>query len=188
MMETSSFGLTGLPSPDTGVALSMMCLSHSTGYAVRALGCLARAGGRPQLIRDVAERAGVPRPYLAQIVSRLAGQGIITAKRGCRGGIALSQPADQISLLEVVEAVEGKEWISPCMLGGAPERPDFACPTQQFWQRIRRQIEAKLRSTTLADVVAPAKPASPNGIVRIARPRRGGAARARWASMTRRAA
>lgn len=132
---------------------AMMCLSQTTGYAVRALACLENTGSRPCFIRDVAECTGVPKAYLARIISRLARQGIVSAKRGYQGGITLVRPARQVSLLEVVEAVEGKEWIGMCLLGTGC-CPKFVCPTQQFWQDIRQRIANKLRQTTLADVIA----------------------------------
>jgi Rrf2 family transcriptional regulator, iron-sulfur cluster assembly transcription factor len=128
----------------------MMSLSQTTGYAVQALACLDDAESQPCFIRDVAQCTGLPRAYLAQIINRLAHSGIILAKRGYRGGIQLARPAAKISLLDVVEAVEGKEWIGPCLLGIERCGADFVCPTRKFWLSIRRQIQRKLRTTTLA--------------------------------------
>ena len=130
----------------------MMCLSQTTGYAIRALACLENIGTRPCFVRNVAERTGVPKAYLARIFNRLAHQGIVSAKRGYQGGVTLIRPANQISLLQVVEAVEGKDWIGPCLLGMGC-CAEFVCPALDFWQDIRRQVENKLRQTTVADVI-----------------------------------
>ena len=91
----------------------MICLSHTTGYALRALACLENIDRRPSFIRDVAESTGVPRPYLARIINRLSHKGIVSAKRGYHGGVTLTRPAREVTLLEVVEAIEGEEWIGP---------------------------------------------------------------------------
>jgi Rrf2 family transcriptional regulator, iron-sulfur cluster assembly transcription factor len=132
----------------------VICLSQTTGYAVRALGCLHQQSCRAQLIRDIAKCAGIPKPYLARIINKLAHQGLVVARRGYAGGIALARPAGKISLLQIVEAVEGTNWISPCLLNmegcGHPE----ACPTRKVWQRVTLQLRAALKKATLADFMA----------------------------------
>ena len=136
----------------------MMNFSHSTGYAIQALACLGAGedGGRLCVIKDVAECSGVPAPYLARVMSRLARHGIVIAKRGYRGGIALARPAREITTLEIVEAMEGKEWAGECMFNIQRCGTDCPCPTQRFWNDIRQRMEDKLRSLTLADFVAAA--------------------------------
>jgi Rrf2 family protein len=132
----------------------MLAFSKSTGYAIQALACAEALQPHPALIREVAQCTGIPRPYLARIVSRLARQGILSTKRGQHGGLRLRRPAGQVTLLEVVVAVEGKDWIGPCMLGMEECGHSFACPLRAFWARTRRQIEAELRRLTLTDVLA----------------------------------
>jgi Rrf2 family iron-sulfur cluster assembly transcriptional regulator len=132
----------------------MMSLSQTTGYAVRALVCLDEQGGRACLIRDVARCAGIPKPYLARIINDLTYKELVTAKRGYRGGIALARPAAEISLLQVVEAVEGPDWIAPCLLGLNDCTAHTLCPAHVVWQRISKQIRDMLGRTTVADVMA----------------------------------
>jgi Rrf2 family iron-sulfur cluster assembly transcriptional regulator len=135
----------------------MMCLTQTTGYAIRALGCLGLEGCRPHLIRDVATCSGVNKPYLAKIFNKLSTSGLITSKRGYRGGITLTRPASEISLLEIVKAVEGEQWIGPCLLGMSECASGVKCPTSAQWKQISRQIETVLETTTLADVVSAMK-------------------------------
>jgi len=132
----------------------MLCLSQTTGYAVHALVCLDEQSGHANLIRDIAGRTGIPKPYFARIFNDLAHRGLVTAKRGYRGGIALARPADEISLLQVVEAVEGPNWMGPCLLGVDDCTACRICPTHAVWQRASEQIKAVLGKTTLADVTA----------------------------------
>jgi Rrf2 family protein len=134
----------------------MMCFSHTTGYAIQALACMEGLGRQLCFVRDIAARTGVPRPYLARIMNQLAHQGIVSTKRGYRGGIALVRPASQITLLDVVKATEGDPWFGQCMLGirECGDNKQLACPLREFWEDICQQIEQKLRATTLADVLA----------------------------------
>ena len=161
----------------------MMCLSQTTGYAIRALGCLGEGTCHSHLIRDVARCSGVTKPYLAKIFNKLAISGLVTAKRGYHGGVTLSRPADEIALLEIVKAVEGEQWIGPCLLGIEECEAGQGCPTSELWKRVSREIETALRTTTLADMIVAMKklrasdlpencsraPASPAGLGRAKR-------------------
>jgi Rrf2 family protein len=133
--------------------IGMLCLSQTTGYAVQALVCLDEQGGHASLIRDIARCAGIPKPYLARIINDLVHEGLVAAKRGYRGGIALARPARNISLLQIVEAIEGPNWIAPCLLGLNDCTAHTLCPAHVAWQRISRQLKALLGRTTLADVM-----------------------------------
>lgn len=130
-----------------------MCLSQTTGYAIRALGCLGDEMCHPHLIRDVAKCSGVSKPYLAKVFNKLAINGLVVSKRGYRGGITLSRPADEITLLEIVKAVEGEKWIGSCLLGIEDCEASRMCPTSALWKRVSQEIETVLRTTTLAAVI-----------------------------------
>lgn len=132
----------------------MLSLSQTTGYAVKALGCLSESGGRSLRTEAIARRAVVPRPYLIKIIQSLARRQLVVAKRGIGGGISLARPAEEISLLQVVEAVEGSGWLGECLLGLDDCANLDTCPTYKFWQRTRREIVELLGRTTLAAVVA----------------------------------
>lgn len=119
-------------------------------YAVCGSFDLAYSGGdEPVGVREIAERQLIPVRYLEQIFGRLRRAGIVNSKRGPGGGFTLARPAADITLCEIVEAVEGP-------LGGAlsmelPEdakgpsyRPDF------LWAELAEDVSEALRSTTLA--------------------------------------
>jgi Rrf2 family transcriptional regulator, iron-sulfur cluster assembly transcription factor len=131
----------------------MMCLSRTTGYAIQALGCMDKLACETHQIAAIAKCAKVPRPYLAKIIGALSRRGLVLAKRGFRGGIALARPARDITLLEIVEAVEGNNWLGQCLLGFEDCAHHAYCPTQDFWQRMRRELIAKLDQVSLAEVL-----------------------------------
>jgi Rrf2 family protein len=130
----------------------MLRLSQTTGHAVRALSCIAFNEGVRLFARDIAKCTGVPPAYLSKILSSLTECGLLDAKRGYRGGVKLTRNPADISLLEVVEAVEGYEWTSNCLLGLVECDDSRSCPTHAFWKVERRRIQNELSSITLADV------------------------------------
>jgi len=132
----------------------MLGFSQTVGYAIQALGCLNDPTCARHQTADIARCAKVPKPYLYKIIQALARKRLVVAKRGIGGGVALARPPAQISLLRIVEAVEGKNWLSDCLLGLNECSNQKTCPTHDFWQRIRREITEELDRTTLATVIA----------------------------------
>lgn len=132
----------------------MMTLSTTTSYAIQALAILASPDCQRTMISLVARGAGVPAPYLAKIMKRLNDAGIVVSKRGIKGGIWLARPAESITLLEVMTAVDGPEYLDGCLLGREFCGDERACPTHAFWKPVREKIRAELKAHTLADVVA----------------------------------
>jgi Rrf2 family transcriptional regulator, iron-sulfur cluster assembly transcription factor len=130
----------------------MLSLSQTTGYAILALGFLQECGGRLVLAKDINSSTGIPLPYLSKILNALARTGLIVGKRGYQGGFSLSRPADEISLFDVAEAVEGHDWLPTCMLGLSDCTAKPLCPTHAFWMAERAKIEKELRRMTLTDV------------------------------------
>lgn len=131
----------------------MLSLSVTTGYAIKALMCLESGDCVPRHVSDIARCTGVPRAYLAKILNSLARQGLVQTKRGYHGGISLAGTAEDISLLQVVEAVEGDQWLGECLLGMNGCDALAICPTHDFWSRIRQEITEELRKTTLAMLI-----------------------------------
>ena len=130
-------------------------------YASRALLSLALHADEsgPTSVRDIAERTGLPQPYLEQILLALKGAGIVRSKRGVGGGYVLAREPAQITLGEIVSAVDG-----PIVVGdfGEPHK-DGACDHEgqcvllAVWAGFSGRIRAQLDSFTLADIAAMAR-------------------------------
>jgi Rrf2 family cysteine metabolism transcriptional repressor len=86
----------------------MISVTSKSRYAVVAMAELARSGDRPVPIAAVAERRGMPVQFLVQLFSTLRRSGLLDSYRGTKGGYALARPADEITVLEVVQALDGK--------------------------------------------------------------------------------
>jgi len=129
-------------------------LAQSTGYAILALGFIASAAGKPLLTRTIAEKCGLPAPFLSKIVNRLARGHLVITQRGVNGGVMLSRPANEITLYEVCSALDDPILVKRCMLGIATCSDAQACPAHEFNTKQRNQIIDYLNSTTIADIAS----------------------------------
>jgi Rrf2 family protein len=130
----------------------MLSLPQTTGYAMLALSCLAHAGEPRLLARAISRSTGTPLPYLSKILHALRRSGLIEARRGYRGGFALTRPPSAISLYDVAVAVEGGDPLGPCLVGLRCSARTTPCPTHEFWLRERARIERHLRRISIADI------------------------------------
>jgi Rrf2 family iron-sulfur cluster assembly transcriptional regulator len=125
-------------------------------YASRALLSLALHDDvGPTSVRDIAERTGLPQPYLEQILLALKGAGLVQSKRGVGGGYVLARPAAEITLGQIVAAVDG-----PIVAGdfGEPHTNgacdhEGQCVLLGVWADVGRAMRTQLDSYTLADMV-----------------------------------
>lgn len=129
-------------------------LSQSTGYAAMALGYIAGAGGKPMLVKQIAEAANIPASYLSKIIHSLARKGLVTTQRGIGGGVTLARPATEITLYELCQAMDEPAVMPRCMLGTAVCSDERACPAHKFWSAQRERGIDHLRSMTIADIAA----------------------------------
>lgn len=134
------------------VGFLMFSLSPRTGCAILALACLEGSDGQLVLARQLAKCTGVPQPYLAKILHALGRAGLVTTKRGYRGGYTLARPANAISLLDVADAMEGNGWLVRCVMGLSECSDERSCPVHTCWKRQRERIAGELAGVTIVDV------------------------------------
>jgi len=128
-----------------------MKLSVKVDYACRVLAQLARLHGNDGLshIEELARIEAVPANYLVQILSELRNGGLITSRRGKQGGYALARAPEDITLLDIVEVIEGE--LLEVTTAGAGQSSKHV---NNIWKEIRTAFEAKVRSYTLARLMA----------------------------------
>ncbi|WP_406144545.1 RrF2 family transcriptional regulator [Streptomyces sp. NBC_01012] len=130
-----------------------MHISAKADYATRALLELASDPGRPLSCEAIASSQGIPFRFLKSVVGELRRAGLVRSQRGCEGGYWLGRPADEISLLDVVRAVDG-ELIT---LRGEPlaalDYPGAAVGLPGVWRRVESDAAAVLGGLTLASLV-----------------------------------
>src|SRR5688500_8022296 len=139
-----------------------MLFSTKAEYGVRLLVELGRRGGTtPVALATVAEAETLPLSYLEHLVARLREAGLVTSTRGAHGGYRLSRPADEITMLEVVEALEGPVAPMECfhtdpegrVLCSHEADGDRACATKMLWTRVHGGVTKALAGTSLGDLV-----------------------------------
>lgn len=141
-------------------------LSQTTEYALRAVVYLARSAPATVTVEQTAEETKVPVAYLYKVLRSLETAGIVRTRRGKLGGVTLAQDPSEVSLLDVVNAVDPVRRIADCPLG-IPLHGVSLCPLHKRLDAALEAYENAFRQTTLAEMLAEA---GHNDI--ICRPRR----------------
>lgn len=130
-----------------------MKLTSKGRYAVTAMLDLAlHAGSKPVTLAGISERQGISLSYLEQLFTRLRKHGLVSSTRGPGGGYSLSRPAREISISEVVNAVD--ENVDATRCGGQGNCQDGKrCLTHELWTELSQQIQAFLGKITLGQLV-----------------------------------
>ncbi len=129
----------------------MIGIGRHTDYASRIVLHLAALDADDLApIPAIAARRLLPQPFVRRIVGRLVAAGIVETVRGARGGIRLARPAAEISLLDVLRAVEGGVVLNPCVDTplACPLSP--TCPVREEWTRITRGLEVDLAGVSFS--------------------------------------
>ena len=134
-----------------------MIFTTKAEYGVRLLVELGRqAGDAPIALKAIAESEGLPLAYLERIVALLKKAEIVESTRGAHGGYRLAREAHAISLVEIVEAMEGPLGMTECSLHASNCGIESSCGVRANWRRINDVVAHALRAVTLADMLGPA--------------------------------
>lgn len=131
-----------------------MLFSKACQYAIRAMTYLAKQEcGRACSIPEISRETGTPTPFLSKIISTLSRNRLIQARRGPHGGAMLGCPPDQITVGDILEAIDGPLDKSRCVLG-LPECSDQnPCPLHARWKGLEARMRQELHTLTLLDLV-----------------------------------
>jgi Rrf2 family nitric oxide-sensitive transcriptional repressor len=127
--------------------------SQKVEYALRAVVHLAHEAPNPQTVEQIARVTKVPQAYLAKVVQELVHTGLLRSQRGIGGGISMVKTPDQLTLLEVVNAVDPIHRIETCPLDLASHGVRL-CPLHRKLDNALALVEEAFRTTTLADVLS----------------------------------
>ena len=134
----------------------MLRVTKLTDYATVVLTALAAAPESVHSAAELAERAGLEVTTVAKLLKPLAQAGLVAGFRGAHGGYRLARPAGAISLIEIVEAMEGPLAMTQCSLHADACGIEHTCGVRANWRRINDVVADALRGVTLADMLAPA--------------------------------
>ena len=126
-----------------------MQITRQADYALRAVLYLAQIGSdRRAATSHIAEEQQIPPSFLAKIVSQLSVAGLLQTSRGARGGVSLARPPEEISLLEVVEAIDGPILLNECVTNHSACSFGEDCPMRPVWCEAQAELVARLGNTT----------------------------------------
>jgi Rrf2 family protein len=126
-----------------------MQITHQADYAVRTILYLSRLGMNERVsTSEIAKFNHIPPSFLTKIISQLAIAGLIHTSRGARGGVWLAHPAEEISLLDVLEAIDGTLALNHCVADPANCSFSAECLIHTFWMDTCADMLSRLRATT----------------------------------------
>ena len=129
-------------------------ITNQADYALRAMLYLARPGfGNQAPSHVIAEEMNMSRMFLSRINTQLVNARLLTTRRGARGGVALTRPPSEISVYDILTAVDGPIRLVECL-----EDPKYCtfietCPLHKFWIRTEQVLTDQLKNTTLQDLI-----------------------------------
>lgn len=132
-----------------------MKFTAKTEYGVRAIMQVASNRDLTQ-VREISKRQNIPERFLEQVMALLKKSGLIESVRGASGGYLLSRPADNITLADIIEAIEGPITVMECLTGDDDLKcgqQTSACVVREVWKGIQSTIAKELHSITLANLV-----------------------------------
>ena len=144
-------------------------ISKTAEYALRVTAWLAGRAQVPHRTQEIAQGTKVPAAYLSKVIQGLARGGLIDSRRGRNGGVALAYPPDEITILEVIRAVDPPRRIRECPLGPGYHGKNL-CPLHRRLDEAVESVERALGETTLAEILA--EPSSSRPLIQPKRTRR----------------
>ena len=142
----------------------MLRVTKLTDYASVVLTVLASDPAAVLSASELAERAGLEAPTVAKVLKPLAQAGLVDGFRGANGGYRLARDAAEISLVEIVEAMEGPLGMTECSVHAGQCGIEDSCGVRANWRRINDVVADALRGVSLAQMLGPVPPAPRKGI------------------------
>jgi Rrf2 family protein len=134
-----------------------MQITRQADYAVRAMVYLAQLEPNKKAATGrIAQEKGIPPSFLAKIVSQLNVAGLLQTSRGANGGVSLAKPAAAISLLDVVEAIDGPILLNDCVGETSTCNQDDDCPLKPVWCDAQKMLVEHLSKANFAQFVSAA--------------------------------
>jgi FeS assembly SUF system regulator len=133
----------------------LLRLSKLTDYGTVVLSQMARNPGRLHAAAEIAAVTHLAAPTVSKLLKQFARAGLVSSHRGARGGYSLARPAEAITAVEIIDAIEGPVAITQCSMSHSRRGIEAVCGIGHNWQRISLAIRDSLRTVTLAQLARP---------------------------------
>lgn len=131
-----------------------MQITRQTEYAIRTLIELSKIGkGEYLQTKVISEKQNIPEVFLKKTVQLLSYAGLVKTKRGSQGGVALNIPSSEITIADVLTAIEGKLAINPCLTDKDYCSSYTDCPVHKILNRAQERLVEELKKETIEDIV-----------------------------------
>ncbi len=131
-----------------------MKLTRGGEYGIRGVLYLAQQDdGKISMLSAIAKAQDVPPRFLAKIFQALAKTGIVRSHRGAKGGFSLARPAAEITIKDVIEAIEGPIYLNVCLVGPGECSRDKICPMHRVWEDAQAKMMGVLGQANFANLV-----------------------------------
>ncbi len=145
----------------------MLRMSKLTDYGTVVMTYLAKEHSHLHAVSEIAAQVQVAAPTVSKVLKRLVREGLVVSHRGAKGGYSLARPAEQISMVDIIDALEGPVGLTEC--GSTPGlcSQESSCSIRTNWQRINGAVRGALAGVTLAEMAEPEPPRSNGAPVRF---------------------
>jgi Rrf2 family nitric oxide-sensitive transcriptional repressor len=129
-----------------------MQITRETDYAIRCVFYLSGKKEGVTMVDEISKEMKIPNSFLAKILQKLGKASLVKSRRGVKGGFELTRAPQEISLLEVIEAIQGPVAMNICALDEALCGFSSTCSVHPVWVEIRKEVEKILRRKNFADL------------------------------------
>ena len=130
-----------------------MIYSRSAEYAIRAFVNLSQVPeGKFAMVKNIAKQEEIPSHFLAKILQQLARKGLLRSSKGPTGGFVLRRKPEEISLMDIVQSLDGLGDYEKCASGLAECNDEQPCGMHDSWTALRKRIIEYLEHTSIADI------------------------------------
>lgn len=128
-----------------------MQITRETDYAIRCMYYLSGKKGGVTMVDEISKATDVPNSFLAKILQKLSKASLVKSRRGVKGGFELTLPPQEISLLQVIEAIQGPVAMNICALDETLCGRSSTCAIHPVWVELREEVEKFLRRKNFAE-------------------------------------
>ncbi len=129
-----------------------MQITRETDYAIRCVYYLAGKKNGVTMVDEISKEMNIPKSFLAKILQKLGKVTLVKSYRGVKGGFILARAPQEISLLDVIEAIQGPVAMNICALDKTLCERSSGCAIHPVWVEIRKQVEQALRKKNFASL------------------------------------
>ena len=130
-----------------------MLITRKTDYAVRCILHLAQDADKVANVTEVSRNMHIPKMFTAKIFQRLAKAGLVESVRGMNGGYRLAKKPSAISLLDIMDAIQGVDCINVCAVDSRKCKRSSYCTVHPIWVELRKDVNKRLQEQTIDKLI-----------------------------------